>query len=1106
MQTSAMPSVEELLQIKDSVLSQLKPFQQATVHHVEKLYEHGSSRVLVADEVGLGKTLIARGVVATTAVRRKLENDPLFKVAYICSNGAIANQNLRKLNIDDRFVHRVNANEARLSMQHLVAYENECWAQETGQYIQLIPLTPGTSFHVTARGGIVQERALIFEVLRRHPIFSNCEKELERLLRGDVGDWRWWYHTDGPGSYSPRVEKAGDEYFERVFSQLAHYENDLLDIKDFVLSDHMSRKWRVIGRLRRIFARISASGLDPDLVIMDEFQRFRDLLDEDSSTELGMLANRFLKGNNREDDPVRVLLLSATPFKSYSTAAEDESFFGNESQQDFIKVVDFLAPTDEGKLEFESHWDEYGRLLSEIGHGYTTKSEPFVKAKTAAEQSLRDIMARSERTSFSEYRDAVEEHATHVDLDEKDIASFLIGRKLFARFGMQQTFSPQYTESCPYLLSFLKGYKLGDKFERAVHRQQSKFNIKQSNNKIARNLWLSIENIRNYRKLDAPNSRFMKLQDDVFETGCPDYDASALLWVPPSLPYYQVKDGPYVGAEGFSKTLVFSAWTMVPRMMSTLISYEDERRSVKQRYGTRNVPYTYFDETDLEEAGASRNDRTAKRTLPSSRLHFLAEARGPVYLIYPSIALAECVDWSQLGLGRPLEEIQAELETKIERMLIEADVPTTSRIEGIVDSRWVLKACFKLDTDHSRDGRYVESLINAISSNDKASATLKKALAEWHDIYSMDFDELGVRPHDLTKRLVDIALGSPAVCAIRLFKRCRDYDVEDDPALAFNFAYAFTRKMNTPASTLAIDACQPLENRQGSHWEAVLAYCINGNFQSMLDEYGHQLGFDRSASSLCTYMIGDRVSTFKGPSLYTMQSQYEVETLLSFRGKTIDGSYEYQPMRMRTEFASAFMQDEGGGRDVNRRDNMRCAFNSPFRPFVLVSTSIGQEGLDFHAYCRKIVHWNLPSNPIDLEQREGRINRYESLALRQNIVSGKLVEFDNPDDDIWAKLFDNEEQRLKETGICDAGLVPHWGLSSYATGNRIERHVYLRELGLEEARYRHLIEILIRYRAVLGMPRQEELLKMLSSNLSVEEIRSLFINLCPYTCLKEENK
>jgi ERCC4-related helicase len=53
----------------------------------------------------------------------------------------------------------------------------------------------------------------------------------------------------------------------------------------------------------------------------------------------------------------------------------------------------------------------------------------------------------------------------------------------------------------------------------------------------------------------------------------------------------------------------------------------------------------------------------------------------------------------------------------------------------------------------------------------------------------------------------------------------------------------------------------------------------------------------------------------------------------------------------------------------------------------LASTSIGQEGLDFHLYCKKIFHWNLPSNPIDFEQREGRIHRYQGLVIRLNMAS-----------------------------------------------------------------------------------------------------------------------
>mgnify|MGYP001311569613 CR=1 FL=1 len=49
------------------ILAGLKDFQLATVEHVfRRLYADADStrRFLVADEVGLGKTLVARGVIA----------------------------------------------------------------------------------------------------------------------------------------------------------------------------------------------------------------------------------------------------------------------------------------------------------------------------------------------------------------------------------------------------------------------------------------------------------------------------------------------------------------------------------------------------------------------------------------------------------------------------------------------------------------------------------------------------------------------------------------------------------------------------------------------------------------------------------------------------------------------------------------------------------------------------------------------------------------------------------------------------------------------------------------------------------------------------------
>lgn len=85
----AYPNFEkEIDETRRRVLDYLKPFQRETVLHVDRLFSRGIRRVLVADEVGLGKTLVARGVVATTAALRIAEGDDLFKVAYVCSNAS----------------------------------------------------------------------------------------------------------------------------------------------------------------------------------------------------------------------------------------------------------------------------------------------------------------------------------------------------------------------------------------------------------------------------------------------------------------------------------------------------------------------------------------------------------------------------------------------------------------------------------------------------------------------------------------------------------------------------------------------------------------------------------------------------------------------------------------------------------------------------------------------------------------------------------------------------------------------------------------------------------------------------------------------------------
>jgi len=84
-----------------AILAQLKDFQRDTVEHVfRRMYLDAdcSHRYLIADEVGLGKTLVARGLIAK-AIDLLWDRRERIDIIYVCSNTDIARQNINRLNV-----------------------------------------------------------------------------------------------------------------------------------------------------------------------------------------------------------------------------------------------------------------------------------------------------------------------------------------------------------------------------------------------------------------------------------------------------------------------------------------------------------------------------------------------------------------------------------------------------------------------------------------------------------------------------------------------------------------------------------------------------------------------------------------------------------------------------------------------------------------------------------------------------------------------------------------------------------------------------------------------------------------------------------------------
>lgn len=1075
-----MASVSDRLpELDKKIMCGLKDFQQATVARIDELYRAGQMRVLISDEVGLGKTLIARGTISKVAQMQKAAGDKLVKVIYICSNSAIADQNLNKLRISQE-VRKESVSYSRLSMQHLNIFQQENDQNLLDSFIQLIPLTPETSFRMTVDAGRVEERALMFAILRRVPAFRSHIPALEAAMKNRASS-SWAWEKD---KYDLRVlecdVQSGKKYIsymvDAVTREMATEIEEKVTLKSMVLE--MCRTIEkngmtvgnynyVIGKLRVAFAKISLDKLEPDLVIMDEFQRFRYLLTADPESETGMLAHKFFNASS-----VRMLLLSATPYKMYSTLEEIDDSQIDEHYSEFLDVMRFLNLTEEKNAQFRTVWSDYSSQLKEFSRDGIT----LLSAKKVAEDELYECVCRTERISSTESADLIDDSDTKVPLSitEADIKVYLQMQKLLDGIGAPFNIPLDYIKSAPYLMSFMRDYQLKRHVERYFKEHPGE-TVKINDSFF----WLDRRQINRYAKIPSNNARLERMMECSFRNG-----AELLLWVPPAKPYYDFQ-GVYKNTTGFTKTLVFSSWEMVPRMVASMVSYEAERRTIGR----------------LAKANEDRNAQyfsSGDKRYPSARMNFSVSLGRPnamtlFCLMYPSRFLSSCYSPIDcLNRKMSLREIEREIRGKITEKLNRLPSPKS----GQPDRRWYYLAPLFMDgAGYVSDWLNSDESLSVYDEDDdrtKRQKGFQTHLKTLRDLYrEMNYGRnvtLGKRPDDLVDVLVDMAIASPAVCINRTYTSYAAGGRRFDSALPSQIAKLFINRMNTVESTAAVElACGKKSDE--AHWQNVLTYCKRGNIQAMFDEYAHLLvsGMDDDEE------VVPKLHAAIAESMDFRTTVYNVDTFPAFASRAI-GKKE-RPTGIRTHFAVAFTKGEGKEKDTDRKKAVRNAFNSPFRPFVLASTSIGQEGLDFHNYCRRIVHWNLPSNPIDLEQREGRINRFECLAIRQNVA--KRYGSTMFKKDVWAELFE-EAKRVEKTGGC-SDLIPYWGLRESGDMFRIERIVPLYPFSRDEIAYERLIKILSLYRLTLGQARQEELLEYIFQNCEEpDQLRSMFINLSPY--------
>jgi hypothetical protein len=799
-------------------------------------------------------------------------------------------------------------------------------------------------------------------------------------------------------------------------------------------------------------------------------------LDGDDKSEASEIAKVVLRR-----DEARVLLLSATPFKPFTTQLEQLS--GEDHYDEFRKLVEFLGGSKGKKLwsTFKVDQEAFFKILRTPTMALENPELANTK-KINLEKQFKKFLSRNERLGVAkDYNNmTIDASKEKMDVLESDVSSFIAMDHLLGdlegisgesqhRFGS----SMEFNKSAPFPLSFLQGYKVKEILDRVRYDKNIQSSI--LNNHQA---WLKYSEVNQYKELgngSYPNGKFRLLFNEVFIS-----KGELLLWIPPTMSFYK-PFGVFEQASEFSKVLVFSSWAMAPRAISTMLSYELERRTI----GNKNVAESHEKNETREYFSTPRKPAPLlvyKTTEKNNKTKYMM---SNFILTYPSITFAEksLLNHSE-KLHNSYQQLRIQQKNKLIELFNELEIQEKYSDQKREDKSWYWISGPLVDEIRELNNRALDGYHGAINEwSEGLNKHISHLKSELHAVL-IGSKKLGRFPSDLFDVLADASLCSPAVTTLIALKdhySTSEYNCVE----AFAVSNSFLSMFNKPESICAVRLAV---RKYSDFWRKTLTYCAQGNLYSMMDEYIYML---KQSNSIDTPSAASEVLQ----SVLTVRTSSIGVDMLTEKG-------EYDNFKMRTHYAVSYgdqkMTSEAGS---NRMINVRDVFNSPFRPFVLASTSIGQEGLDFHFYCRKIFHWNLPHNAIDLEQREGRINRFKGIVIRKKIIEvlekNGMLDTVKKDPTMWDSIFSLAETLYKDD---KTDIKPFWYLDDGESN--IERFVPVHRYSKDAQRYELLKITLALYRLTFGQPRQEELIDaMRSSGLDEADINRirelLLINLSP---------
>lgn len=172
-----------------------------------------------------------------------------------------------------------------------------------------------------------------------------------------------------------------------------------------------------------------------------------------------MVARKFF--TNRD---TFILLLSATPYKPYTTIEELNENKNDEQYKDFHRLLNFLYENSEAAPDIKIIWQNYSSALPHLGN---TDFGELVLKHQAAEDMLYHVMGRTERQNTGIIKEVMPD-ISHC-LTEGDIRSYIQMQHLIDHcrsYGQSVFTAPtDYTKSAAFQLSFMENYKLKEEIQ-----------------------------------------------------------------------------------------------------------------------------------------------------------------------------------------------------------------------------------------------------------------------------------------------------------------------------------------------------------------------------------------------------------------------------------------------------------------------------------------------------------------------------------------------------------------------------------------------------------------------------------------------------------------